>query len=248
MSKRSTVDEVRVRRRNDFVPGNEPERSPRFDWDCVGRALRRAVSRWCGLAFRTKTHAPPVSLKNAPLASSVADSAVSPSTSRNLQCLATADVCRCVAHEAEIDFELRRLDLRVDLADLEYVDVAADFELGALANAYPIQIELVDQRRRLEAIDVVDLPKAFTARLRFAELRIEGRELAVTWGADEQVVEIGPRQRQVLFELIDRGFRSCSICARRILLVLAPGFPRSRRGAGASTRARLLRPRIRSSR
>ena len=81
------------------------------------------------------------------------------------------------------------------------------FEYCLLSEPYAVEIELVHQCRRLEAVDVVDLAKSLAARLRLAEFGIERGQLTAARRADQQVVEVGPRQRQVLLELCHRAFQ-----------------------------------------
>ena len=59
-----------------------------------------------------------------------------------------------------------------DLADFQLVVPAIDFQLCLLTSSHPVEVELVNEGSCFETFDVIDLPEAFAACFRLADLRV----------------------------------------------------------------------------
>src|SRR5262249_52372597 len=112
--------------------------------------------------------------------------------------LSAPDRGRRVAGEQQIDLELAVRDLGIDLADRELVALAVDDVDGRrLADRNARDVELVDERVDLERADLVDLPDPLPGRFRFADVRLEQRELARDRRDDDEVVEVLARNLEI---------------------------------------------------
>src|SRR5690554_770628 len=118
--------------------------------------------------------------------------------------LPAAEQCRRVARELELDLELAVAHVRIDLRDLERVLAACELERRDLAERDARQVILVDERRDLERALLVDLPDALAGRLRFADVRVEQREVAGDRRGDHEILEVLARDLEIAVHRVER--------------------------------------------
>jgi hypothetical protein len=102
---------------------------------------------------------------------------------------------RCHAVEMQIDLERAVGDLRIDFGDLRFVVAIVDREERVLPQHDAPEIEFIDLRRQLEAVEGIDFAQYRALRLGLADFGVERRQLPVHRRADRERVDgcIGDR-------------------------------------------------------